>query len=48
MAEDGIGVFIETGPGKTLTGLVKKIAPDVQAVSIDADGIEEALKLLAQ
>jgi [acyl-carrier-protein] S-malonyltransferase len=48
MVADGVGVFIETGPGKTLTGLVKKIASDAQAVSIDADGIEEALKLLSQ
>jgi [acyl-carrier-protein] S-malonyltransferase len=48
MAADGIDVFIETGPGKTLSGLVKKIAPDARACSIDADGMEEALKLLKE
>lgn len=34
MAKDGGSVFIECGPGKVLQGLVKKIAPEVEAMSI--------------
>lgn len=28
----GIDAFVEVGPGKTLCGFVKKIAPDIKAV----------------
>jgi [acyl-carrier-protein] S-malonyltransferase len=34
MAKDGGKIFLECGPGKVLQGLVKKIAPDVEAASI--------------
>ena len=34
MASDGGTIFIECGPGKVLQGLVKKIAPEVEAMSI--------------
>lgn len=34
MAKDGGKIFIECGPGKVLQGLVKKIAPDVEAMSM--------------
>jgi [acyl-carrier-protein] S-malonyltransferase len=34
MAKDGATSFIECGPGKVLQGLVKKIAPQVEAVSM--------------
>lgn len=33
MVKDGATVFVECGPGKVLQGLVKKIAPQVEAVS---------------
>ena len=33
MALDGALLFVESGPGKVLQGLVKKIAPEVEAVS---------------
>lgn len=33
MVGDGAATFIEVGPGTVLQGLVKKIAPDVQAMS---------------
>jgi [acyl-carrier-protein] S-malonyltransferase len=34
MVKDGATVFIECGPGKVLQGLVKKIAPSVEAQSL--------------
>ncbi len=34
MIADGINLFIEIGPGKTLTNLISKISTDVKAVSV--------------
>lgn len=34
MIDDGIDTFIEIGPGKTLTNMIKKINLDVKAVSV--------------
>lgn len=40
----GVGVFVEIGPGNVLTGLVRRIAPAVQAWSLDDDqGLERLL-----
>ena len=33
MASEGVGAFVEIGPGKVLSGLVKRIIPDAQVLS---------------
>jgi [acyl-carrier-protein] S-malonyltransferase len=35
MTADGVTTFVEVGPGKVLTGLIKRIAPEANAVALD-------------
>jgi [acyl-carrier-protein] S-malonyltransferase len=35
MAAAGVTTFVEVGPGRVLTGLIKRIAPDAEAVALD-------------
>ena len=36
MIRRGIDCFVETGPGKTLSGFVTRIAPEVRVISVDS------------
>ncbi len=45
MIDDGFGIFIEVGAGKTLSGLIKKISKDVKVYSVeDAATLAETVK----
>jgi malonyl CoA-acyl carrier protein transacylase len=35
MAAAGVTRFLEVGPGRVLTGLIKRIAPDAEALPLD-------------
>ena len=47
MTAAGVDTFIEVGPGKVLTGLVRRIAPDATTIAIDDITTDSGLELPA-
>lgn len=48
MAANGVDTFIEVGPKKVLSGLIKRIVPDVRIFNVeDTKTLEETLKALS-
>jgi [acyl-carrier-protein] S-malonyltransferase len=48
MLEDGVGLFVEIGPGKALTGMIKRIAKDALRANVespaDFDAARDAIR----
>ena len=45
MIEKGVNQFIEIGPGKVLSGLVKRINKDVEVISINNEDDIKTIKI---
>jgi [acyl-carrier-protein] S-malonyltransferase len=45
MTASGVDTFIEVGPGRVLTGLIKRIAPDATTIPLDDPGSPERLAI---
>jgi [acyl-carrier-protein] S-malonyltransferase len=43
MGREGVDTFIEIGPGRVLTGLIKRIAPDAEAIALDDQSASDRL-----
>ena len=47
MAELGVTIFIEVGPGKTLTGLISKILPNALTINVEnMESLNKAMEVL--
>ena len=47
MKDEGIDTFVEIGPGKSLTGFIKKELADVNLINIyDVETLENAIQIL--
>jgi [acyl-carrier-protein] S-malonyltransferase len=44
MLADGVTLFVEIGPGKVLTNLVKRIAKEVERVNVETPADIEAAR----
>lgn len=48
LVAEGVRTFVELGPGTVLAGLIRKIDPGVQVISVeDGEGLDRALGTLA-
>jgi len=47
LVEEGAGTFVEVGPGKVLSGLIRRIAPEVRVLNVeDRASLDATLKAL--
>jgi [acyl-carrier-protein] S-malonyltransferase len=47
LIKEGVEIFVEVGPGKILSGLIRRIAPEVQVLNVeDRDSLEATVNAL--